>query len=359
VTAIRRSSKADEALTLRHNPAHSAALIDKIIYLVCLTLCIELILFKFLPDIANAVIQGDTSNLAEFTVFEHTYLRPGTVHHARVLGNQLLYRLARWIGSIVVSGDVRLHPLRIAAGLLTPFYAFIGILPVLWRGALYDWRAFGVFYALAVTMSLYVFYPGDMPALAFLSIGLSYVLREQLLPAFAFLLVVGLFRETSFHMVWFIAAWALCTHSTPILRRASWVLAFAAAFAVEYWAIRIFFPGPISSSGGLILAPGHLFLAKGFWSLTTLCSLLLATVFPVVCWLKLRLVPKGAWQTRFFFLNCAVFPVWIVFYRMLSGNISEFRMLLPVILPCIYGLSYAYGPIDGERSLTSADGLCN
>jgi hypothetical protein len=26
---------------------------------------------------------------------------------------------------------------------------------------------------------------------------------------------------------------------------------------------------------------------------------------------------------------------------MLSGNISEFRMLFPALLPCIYGIAYA------------------
>jgi fumarate reductase subunit D len=331
-------------------PPHAAESVEKIIYLVCLTVCIELVFFKFLPDIATAVIQGGTSNLSVFTIFEQTYLRPGSVHHARFLGNDILYYLARHVAAIGISQDIRLYPLRIAAGILTPLYATIGAIPVLRGSAAYDWRAFFIPYALSVIMGLYVFYPGDMPGLAFLSVGLFYVLQERLLPALSLMLVVGLFRETSFHLVWFVAAWAICTPSPPLIRRASWVFAFAAAFAVEYWVIRTYFPGPLSSSGGLILDPWQLFFGRGIWSLTTLCSLSLAALFPILCWVRLSVVPVATWQSRFFSLNCAVFPLWVVLYRMLSGNVSEFRILLPAILPCIYGISYTYGVFACART---------
>jgi hypothetical protein len=329
------------AFKLGRIQASAAEVVDKTIYLVFLTLCIELILFKFLPDISTGVVQNSTSSLADFAVFEQTYLRPGSVHHARFLGNNILYFLAKWIATFVSSNDIRLHPLRIAAGLLTPLYAFIGALPVLAGSALYNWRAFFIPYAIAVMMGLYVFYPGDLPALAFLSVGLFFVLQERLGRALGIMLVVGLFRETSLHLLWFVAAWAMCAPSPSIMRKASWIVAFAAAFAVEYWAVRIYFPGPISSTGGLIYDPRELFLGKGMLSLTTLCSLLLAALFPLLCWAKIRVLPSSSWEIRFFTLNCAIFPLWIVFYRMLSGNISEFRMLLPAILPCIYGISYA------------------
>jgi hypothetical protein len=104
-------------------PPHAAESVEKIIYLVCLTVCIELVFFKFLPDIATAVIQGGTSNLSVFTIFEQTYLRPGSVHHARFLGNDILYYLARHVAAIGISQDIRLYPLRIAAGILTPLSA--------------------------------------------------------------------------------------------------------------------------------------------------------------------------------------------------------------------------------------------
>ncbi|HWX30833.1 MAG TPA: hypothetical protein VNZ53_25775 [Steroidobacteraceae bacterium] len=303
-------------------------------------------LFKFLPDIATATVQNSTSSLADFTVFEDTYMAAGSVHHARFLGNHILYFLAKAIAGFAKSGDIRLHPLRIAAGILTPIYAYVGAIPILYRNELYDWRAFLIPYAFAVLMGLYVFYPGDMPSLAFLSIGLFFVLQERLALALGFMLIVGLFRETSFHFVWFVAGWAICAQSTTLLRRASWFLTFSVAFVVEYKVVRIYFPGPISSSGGLILDPREIFLGKGILSLTTLCSLSLAAVFPIFYWTKLKWLQASDWRKQFFSLNCAIFPLWIVFYRMLSGNISEFRLLLPAILPCLYGISFAYGARD-------------
>lgn len=313
---------------------------DKVAYLVCVAICIELVLFKFLPDIGTAVIQGSSSTLTDFGVFEQTYLLPDSVHHARFLGNELLYHLARLIATVTNSSDVRLYPLRIAAGILTPVYAFTGALPVLSGTAGYNWRAFLIPYALAVIMGLYVFYPGDMPALAFLSIGLFLLLQQRMAPALGLMLVVGLFRESSFHMVWFVAAWAMCTDRQPLIRRLCWVATFAAAFAAEYRGVRIWFPGPISASGGVVLDPKQILLGSGLISLTTLCSLALAALFPILCWTSIRPLQRTTWQARFFLLNCAAFPFWIVFYRMFSGNISEFRMLLPVVLPCLYGISY-------------------
>jgi hypothetical protein len=320
--------------------------LDKFIYLFALSVCVELVLFKFLPDIATATVQKSTSSLADFTVFEDTYMVAGSVHHARFLGNHILYFLAKGIAGFAKSADIRLHPLRIAAGVLTPIYACIGAIPVLHRNAFYDWRAFLIPYAVAVLMGLYVFYPGDMPSLAFLSIGFFFMLQERLAVALGLMLIVGLFRETSFHFVWFVAAWGLCTRSVTRLTRASWFLTFVVAFVVEYKVVRVYFPGPISSSGGLILDPQEIFLGKGILSLTTLCSLSLAAVFPIFCWTKLKWLRASDWRKQFFSLNCAIFPLWIVFYRMLSGNISEFRLLLPAILPCLYGISYAYGVRD-------------
>jgi hypothetical protein len=57
------------------------------------------------------------------------------------------------------------------------------------------------------------------------------------------------------------------------------------------------------------------------------------------------------WRWRFFRLNCFAFPMWIVFYRVLGGNISEFRLMWPVILPCIYGIAYS-----GSAASPNVDG---
>jgi hypothetical protein len=97
----------------------------------------------------------------------------------------------------------------------------------------------------------------------------------------------------------------------------------------------------VSSAGGIILDPRVLFLDKGLLSLTTICSLGLAALFPVACFLRVRDINPADWRRSFFALNCYAFPAWLVFYRMMNGNLSEFRMLFPALIPCIYGIAYA------------------
>jgi hypothetical protein len=314
---------------------------EKLISVAALSIALELVLFKFLPDIGTATIQHNISTLADFPAFEQTYMNPGSVHHARFLGNAILLELAKWLAPLDHSVDPRLHPLRVAAGLLTPLYAYIGVHFVLWRGNEFAWRDFLAPYGLAVLIGMYVFYPADMPALASLSIAVYLVLRGKRPGALLLMLVTGLFRESAFHLVWLVAAWGLCDRSRPVTQRVAWAAAFALAFVAEYELIRHFFPGPLSAAGGVILDPRVLFLEPGLLSLTTLCSLGLALLFPLACVLRCRALPRGDWRRDFFLLNCWIFPAWIVFYRMMSGNISEFRMLLPALLPCIYGFAWA------------------
>lgn len=329
----------------------SADQAEKLISLCALGFAIELVLFKFLPDVSTAVIQHSTSTLGDFGRFEQEYLRAGSVHHARFLGNQILYRLARLIGTAYHGTDSRLHPLRIAAGILTPVYCYIGAWLPLSRRSPLAWRHFIAPYGLLVLMGLYVFYPADMPGLAFLSLSLFFLLQQRLGPALLLMLITGLFRETSFHCLWFVAVWAWCDREPPLRRRMLWLAAFAGAFVFEYLLIRRFFPGPVSSAGGLITEPRALFLDRGMLSLTTLCSLGLAALFPLACLVRLRAMAAGDWRRTFFAINCYVFPGWVIFYRMMNGNLSEFRMLFPVLLPCIYGIASA----AGRRGSTQAD----
>ena len=318
--------------------------VEKLLSVAALTIALELVLFKFLPDISTAAIQHGTSRLTDFAAFERAYLTPGSVHHARFLGNYTLYYLAEALGHVAHSADPRLHPLRLAAAILTPVYAYLGAHLVLAKRGPLDWREFFVPYAFAVLIGQYVFYPGDMPALACLSAALYLLLSERLLPALLLMLLTGLFRESAFHMVWLVAAWALCDRSVPMIRRLAWSGTFALSFLLEYDLIRHIFMAPVSAAGTIIVDPRVLFLDKGMLSLTTICSLALAALFPLGCALRVRSLPRDDWHRAFFLLNCWVFPGWIVFYRMMSGNIAEFRMLLPVVLPCIYGIAYARRP---------------
>jgi hypothetical protein len=318
--------------------------VEKLLSVAALAIALELVLFKFLPDISTAVLQHSTSTLTDFAAFERYYLRPGSVHHARFLGNYTLYYLAEALGHVVHSADPRLHPLRVAAAILTPVYAYLGVHLVLAKPGRMDWRKFFVPYAFAVLIGQYVFYPADMPALAFLSTAVYLLLSGQLLPALLLMLLTGLFRESALHMVWFVAAWVMCDRSVPVIQRLGWLGAFALSFVLEYGLIRHIFMAPVSAAGTIVVDPRALFLDKGLLSLTTVCSLALAALFPLACALRVRSLPRDDWRRAFFLLNCWVFPGWILFYRMMSGNIAEFRLLLPVVLPCIYGIAYARRP---------------
>jgi len=317
--------------------------LEKLVGLAALSVSIELILFKFLPDVSTAVIQHDTSALTDFTAYERGYIVPGSVHHARFLGNYLLYFLAKAIGSVFYSGDIRLHPLRIAAAILTPVYAVAGAYLPIRSGSGFSWREFLTAYSLMVLIGLYVFYPADMPSLACLSVAIFFLLQRKLGAALLATMLLGLYRETSFHMVWLVAVWAWCDTSSSQRERIAWPGIFALAFAIEYIVVRRFFPGPVSSAaGGFILDPRVLFLEKGTLSLTSLCSLGLAVLFPVACLGAMRGLDRTDWKRRFFVINCYVFPGWLVFYRMMNGNLSEFRMLFPVLIVCIYGIAYGH-----------------
>jgi hypothetical protein len=299
-----------------------------------------LVIFKFLPDLGTALIQHSTSALTSFAEFEDYFMTAGSVRYPRFLGTQIIYHLAKMLALFVQSNDLRLHPLRIAVGIVTPVYAIIGVLPALRPWQPLSWRYFLVPYLVAVLIGQYVFYPSDMPAFAFLSVALYSILQQRLLAALAFTLVTGLFRETSLHAVFFVFVWALCSQAYSARKRIAWVACFAAAFVLQYIATRHYFPGPVSAAGGLILNPRRLFLERGMLSLTTIFSLGLALIFPAGCLLRLQYFAPDSWEKRFFRLNCFAVPLWVVFYRVLDGNISEFRLLLPVLLPCIYGISY-------------------
>src|SRR5580658_7170933 len=129
------------------NRASDSAIVEKLLSLIGLAFAIELVFFKFLPDIATGVIQGNPSDLTDFALFKRDYLQLGTLSYTRFLGNQILWHVAQFIAGFIHSQDVRLHPLRIAAGVLTPLYACVGAYPVL-RGSLgLNWRYFMAAYA--------------------------------------------------------------------------------------------------------------------------------------------------------------------------------------------------------------------
>ena len=311
---------------------------------------IELILFKFIPDIGGATLYPNAqSAFVSMEAFKNHFMEPFSVHYSRFLGNIILYELAQAIGHFVHFSDIRLTPLRIAAGILTPIYFLIGASPLYFLRHLLDWRVFLAAYVIMFMSGMYVFYPCDAPALAMLSLGLAALLVQNLPVTLVFLLLTGLFRESAFHFVVLGAVWALTSRAKPLPHRILWLAAFTVAFAVEYKLIRHFYPGPLNPPGlsGGISAEDILF-GHGMWSLTTIVSLGMALLFPVA-YLALNDRKYPGWERKFFTLNCLAFPFWIIFYRIMGGNISEFRMLWPALIPCVFGLAWRSPILEKEN----------
>ncbi len=322
------------------SPAGKRECAEKWLMLAGSCLIIVLLLFKYVPDLGTALYQNQVSVLASFDAYRGQFLQPGSVFYPRFLGNYICYDLARIIESVFRSPDLRLHPLRIAAAILTPLYFLIGVSVPVFRGRLYQWRGFLAGYLLLFVGGMYVFYPYDAPSLAFLSLGLAFLLEGRLAAAWLCMLLTGLFRESAFHLVVFVGIWALVTQTLPVKLRLGWTLLFGLGFILEYKLVRVFFPGAVmaSADGRLHWNLREALTGSGLLSLTTLVTLSLAALLPIA-YLAAGPRPADPALRRFLLLNCLAFPLWIVFYRLMNGNISEFRLLWPVLLPCVYGMA--------------------
>jgi hypothetical protein len=310
--------------------------------LACL-IFIVMVFFKFLPDVGTSVVQGKPSVLTSWQGYEAYYLTTNSVFRPRFLGNISLYALAEWIAPHALSSDLRLHPLRIAATLCTMFWFLLALAPAHLMARRIDWQVYLPGLAAMFMTGLYVFYPCDAPSLAWITLSMVFLLNEQLHWAFLCMLVTGLFRESAFHMVVLVGMWALVAQHQPFGRRAFWVVLFAVAFVVEYKLIRVWYPGEERGldyyRNYLLEYPRELFFGTGLWSLTTLMTLPLAVMYPLAWWFLKRREQTG-WVQRFFLLNCLAFPGWILFYRLQGGNINEFRIMWPFIMPCLLGLAW-------------------
>lgn len=303
---------------------------------------IVLVFFKFLPDVGTGVVQETPSVLTSWPLYESYYLTPPSVHHSRFLGNVTLYHLAQALAPLVHSTDLRLHPLRIAATLLTMLWFLVALAPVFLLGRRIDWQVYLPAFAVMFMSGLYVYYPCDAPSLAWLTLSLVFLLREQLPAAFLCMLVTGLFRESAFHLVGMVTFWALVARHQPIGKRLFWVVLFAVTFMAEYKLVRLWFPGEDRGADFyrvvLLERTSELLFGGGLWSLTTLMTLPLAVLYPLSWWM-LKRREACDWQQRFFLLNCLAFPGWVLFYRIQGGNINEFRIMWPFILPLVVGLA--------------------
>jgi len=320
---------------------------NKIFVLLLFWLAIELIFFKFIPDLGTATLPNQgPSSLTDFQIFQSYFQTPGSVMYPRFAGTSILLGLARLIARHVHSVDVRLHPLRLAAAILTPVYAIVGLVPVLVRATRYSWRTYAAFYCSYSALSLYVFYPYDMPSIALISVAAFLVLEEQMGAALVVMLLTSIFRESSLHIVWFVFVWAICNRQVSTVRRAAWSAAYFLTYVIEYSAIRRFYP----AHGSLYLDTHEIFFGRGLWSLTCIVTLAIVAIVPIFYLVNRRTRFGLSWRHDFFVLNCVAAPAWIIFYRIMGGNISELRMLIPILLPIFYGLAMESAKKSGARS---------
>lgn len=325
-------------------------------------LMIEVVIFKYIPDVGTASYQNSISSLTSFDTYSNVYMAPGSVHHARFLGNLVLWHIADIISGFVHSVDMRLHPLRIAAAILTPFYFVLGVIPALLMRNIFDWKYFIVFYAVMFFGGLYVFYPCDAPALAGVSWAFYFLFQRKYLYVLAALLITGLFRESAFHIVVLAGIFMLTEKPRFQTEAIAWMALLSLAFLLEYIIVRKYYPGPISVNATTnSIDFREMFFGKGLWSLTSSVTLLLLALFPVFYWVRKaiskmnmdlgvdsHLKGQPPFVRRFFWLNCAAIPLWIVFYRAMGGNMTEFRIFWPVLLPVVYGI--AWSPISEEET---------
>lgn len=304
--------------------------------LLLLVLAIELIFFKFVPDLGTATLPNQgPSLLTDIHAFQDYYQTPNSVMYPRFAGTSILLWLARFIGNHVHSTDVRLYPLRIAAGILTPLYAMIGLIPVLRCRTRYRWQTYTTLYGIYCALGLYVFYPYDMPSIALISIAAFLILEEQLGPALVVMTLTGIFRESSLHIVWFVFAWAWCRPTPAPSKRWGWCALYLAVFGLEYLLVHRFYPGHTAADWDL----HDVFFGRGLWSFTCIVTLSLVAIVPLYTVVRVKSQASPDWRSKFFLMNCASTPFWILFYRFVGGNISELRMLLPVVLPLFYGIA--------------------
>ncbi|HSI35128.1 MAG: hypothetical protein ACAI43_17185 [Phycisphaerae bacterium] len=256
---------------------------------------------------------------------------------ARFAGNYSVYYLAKGIERITgIPADPRLHPIRLAAAIASIFWLWVGALPVLLdRSGRWDWRTFYAAFLGASCVALFAYTPYDLPSLAFTSLGLWAVIHRRPAWALLWILLGNPFRESLLHVVFF----AGCTLLIPRLRMSlAWIAALTVAFFAEWYLIRRFYPVP---SAFTIKIFGDL-LSPTLWASVGLCLWFAGQAGLSIA----RRVAAGGWSPldRFFTLQILALLPWLLFYKLNNGNLAEFRMLLPVVLPLMFALAYRGEP---------------
>ncbi len=327
-------------------------LTEIIIFYIIVFSAVFIVFFKFSPDVGFAYFFNAQhgcvglckTTLEDFGAFKgYDLTQNGDVHYARFLGNELVYYLAIVIDYVLKTTDPRLHPLRISAAIWSCFFLLLGTIFQTRADGFINWKVFFVLYSFVCLVGMYVYYPADMPSVALISLCLYFMQDQRFGLTLGAMIIAGLFRESAFHVVVLVCVWAVCQSERRLLERIGFIFLFAAVFFVEYKVIRLFFPGRLSDAGGAFgidFSISNILFAKGLWSLTSMG--VLAIDFSLILYYIIYAMDQTdrSWQRRFYLTNCLLFPCWILFYRMLAGNVNEFRLLIPALLPVIFGIAH-------------------
>ena len=328
--------------------ARHETIILKALYLCAIPVVIAFVFLKFQPDIGIGPTSTTQSVLTGYAPFEAELIdRKGGNHTARFLGNRVVYHGAAALETVTgIPADPRLHPLRLSALCFAAICMLAGLAPAAagnrGTGAPVDWQRFAVAYGFIGIFSLYTYKPYDLPAFACITVFLFLVLQRRFGGAWLALIVCGLFRENGIHAVYMAAALLLVA---PRRIGPAWVAVYAVTWLAEYIAVRAWF-GFAERSFFLDRVLDEFSSPTLYGSVAVLVILAGFALLPVA---RRAVDGTPAPLDRFIVIHALSVIPWILFYRAMGGNIAEFRMLLPVALPLVFGL--AYRPSGGEDAV--------
>ena len=313
----------------------------KLLALVASAILVLIMFLKFGADVSSPYLQRLPETRPMLSNYEVYWANLQDLMRPRFAGNYAVYYTARAIERVIgIPGDIRLHPLRLAAVIWSTLGIWAAVLPVMLdRSGRWNWRVFFAAYLAMACVSFYTYMPYDLPSTAFIVLGLWAILHRR--PGLALLAIAigSTFRESMLHIVFF----AMCTLLVPSLRvSVGWIVAMFVLFFAEWFVIRRFlFPG------------GQNHFVWRIWrhlgSLTLWASVGLIAWYTAQATLTVaKRVTRLGWDDvdAFFWIQVLAVVPWLLFYTVNNGNLSEFRMLLPVLVPLVFALAYRRGPDD-------------
>jgi hypothetical protein len=333
---------------------------DGLLKLLALAATVPLVLIffmKFTADLAIAHATSEPSILWDYNGYWWQARHRDPILLPRFAGTYLVYYVARGIEAVIgIPQDFRLHPIRLAAALVSVASIWAGTAPVLFgrrESAQSDWRIFYAGYLLLAALSFYVYMPYDLTSLAFISAAWVLVLQRRRLAVLVLLVVCGLFRESNLHIAWF----AVATLLVPSLSvGVGWAAAYLAAFFAEWWVLhRVVWPNARPQLGALDAMRSNL-TSLTSWAVVALIGCM-ALIALVVVARRVRRAPADGSRLppleALYLIHIAAVPAWLLFYAANGASWSEFRVQLPTLLPLVYAVAWR-GQAGDDRGLTTS-----